>query len=129
MGSFERFLETNIAMIIAGYLKVYIARDRADLRKSFQGLSVLVQDILCQNPLSGHLFVFFNKRLDKVKVLYWNSNGFCLWQKRLERGRFRTGSFTEVCWQLTFQELQLLLAGIDVKHLPRRPIIKEFIVN
>ena len=67
-------------MLFVSYLtQIYIAHGYVDLRKSFQGLSMLVQDVLRLNPLSGHLFVFFNKRLDKIKVLYWDKTGLCLW--------------------------------------------------
>jgi transposase len=105
-------------LFVSHLIQVYIARDRVDLRKSFHGLSILVQDVLRLNPLSGHLFVFFNKRLDKVKVLYWDKTGFCLWQKRLERGRFKVGLFQELYWSLSHQEFQMLIAGVDIKHLP-----------
>ena len=83
-------------LFVSHLVQVYVARDRVDLRKSFQGLGLLVQDVLCLNPLSGHVFVFFNKRLDIVKVLYWDRNGLCLWLKRLERGRFKIAAFNEL---------------------------------
>lgn len=107
-------------MIVNGGLKVYVARQRVDLRKSYQGLSLLVQEMLVLDPLSGHLFVFFNKALDKVKVLYWDRDGFCLWQKRLEKGKFRISSFQELYWSMSYQEFHILLAGMDLKKLPAR---------
>lgn len=105
-------------LFVSHLTQVYIARGYVDLRKSFQGLSLLVQDVLRLNPLSGHLFVFFNKRLDKVKVLYWDKTGLCLWQKRLEHGRFQLKSFQESYWSLSHQEFAMLIAGVDIKHLP-----------
>jgi transposase len=107
-------------MIIGSALKVYMARERVDLRKSWNGLSLLVQEVLKLDPLSGHLFVFFNKRLDKVKVLYWDHNGFCLWQKRLEQERFRLWSFAPPYLTVNVQEFQMLLQGIDLRRLPAR---------
>ncbi len=76
-------------LMLAPNTRIYIATERADMRKSVDGLSLLVQETLNQNALSGHLFVFANKRGDKIKILYWDRNGFCLWYKRLEKSRFR----------------------------------------
>ena len=84
-----------------------------DMRKGFDGLSMLAQEVLKQEPFSGHLFVFRGKRGDLVKVLYWDGQGFCLFAKRLEKGRFvwpitRQGTVT-----LTPAQLSMLLEGID----------------
>jgi transposase len=69
--------------------KVYLAVGRTDMRKSINGLSILVDEVLEMNPFSGHLFAFSNRRRNMIKILYWCRNGFCLWQKRLEKDRFR----------------------------------------
>lgn len=116
-------------MIINGSLKVYVARDKVDLRKSYDGLSVLVQDVLLLDPLSGYLFVFFNRRLDKVKALYWDRNGFCLWQKRMEKGRFRLWSFKESYWLMSLQEFQMMLYGVEVRLLPVKPNFSGYVVG
>jgi transposase len=116
-------------MILGGLLKVYVARERVDLRKSYQGLSLLVQESLSLDPLSGHLFVFFNKRLDKIKVLYWDRDGFCLWQKRLEGGRFKIHSFQDMYWSMSFQDFHLLLAEIDLTKRPPRADFRGRIVG
>ena len=94
-------------------VRVYLAMGPTDMRKGFAGLSVLAQDTLKQDPFSGHLFVFRGKRGDLVKILYWDGQGFCLFAKRLEKGRFvwpitREGSVT-----LTPAQLSMLLEGID----------------
>ena len=68
---------------------VWLARDPVDLRKGINGLSILVEDHLARDPFSGQLFVFTNKKRDKVKILYWERSGFCLWQKQLEKERFK----------------------------------------
>ena len=67
-------------------LKVYLALGYTDMRKAINGLSIIVED-LNLDPFSGHLFVFCNRRRKILKILYWDTNGFCLWQKRLEKDR------------------------------------------
>jgi transposase len=94
-------------------VRIYLAIGPTDMRKGFDGLSMLAQEVLKQEPFSGHLFVFRGKRGDLVKVLYWDGQGFCLFAKRLEKGRFvwpitREGSVT-----LTPAQLSMLLEGID----------------
>jgi transposase len=116
-------------MLIASHVQVYIARERADLRKSYQGLGLLVQDKLGLDALSGHLFVFFNKRLDKVKILYWDVNGFCLWNKRLERGCFKVGAFKAAYWQLSLQQLMMLIAGFDIKGVTRKVVNNQYVMT
>jgi transposase len=95
-------------------VKVYVATDVADMRKSIDALSILVQEVLKKDPLSGHLFVFCNKRGDKVKILYWDRNGYCLWYKRLERGIFRLPKIQGKVFAIMPSELNLLLEGIDL---------------
>jgi transposase len=68
---------------------VYLCRDIVDFRKGINGLAILVEEALKHDPFSEQLFVFCKCKRDKVKILYWERNGFCLWQKRLERARFK----------------------------------------
>ena len=68
---------------------VYVCRDVVDFRKGIKSLSVLVEGTLALDPFSEHLFVFCNRKRDKIKVLYWERNGFCMWQKCLEKARFK----------------------------------------
>ena len=82
-------------MLLVSDCKVFLCLEPVDMRKSYEGLSSLVQSILQQDPLSGHLFVFLNKKRNRVKILYWQLNGFCLWQKRLEKGKFHR---PPSCW-------------------------------
>lgn len=95
-------------------VKAYVATDVTDMRRSIDGLSILVQEVLKKDPFSGHLFVFCNKRGDKVKILYWDRNGFCLWYKRLERGIFRLPKVQAKVFMILSSELNLLLEGIDL---------------
>ena len=109
--------------------KIFVARDRVKMNKSYDGLSLLVKDALEMDPLSKCIFVFFNKRSDYMKALYWDRNGFCIWQKRLEKGMFRVPSINNTQWEISYQELQMLLSGIDMRYLPVPLNIEDYTVN
>jgi len=94
--------------------QVYIASGVTDMRKSINGLSVLVADQLDLDPLSGHLFAFCNRKRDIVKILYWDHNGFCLWHKRLEQDRFRWPDTEEEVLNVHGRELTWLLDGLSL---------------
>jgi transposase len=74
---------------ISSHVRVFLARDPVDMRKSFHGLTALTESVLKQDPLSGHLFVFINRRRDRIKLLYWGGTGFCIWYQQLEKGSFQ----------------------------------------
>jgi transposase len=74
---------------VPGQVKIFLCLEPADMRRSFDGLASMVEQVLGHNPLSGHLFVFCNKRSDRVKLLYWSGDGLVIWYKRLEEGTFR----------------------------------------
>jgi transposase len=101
-------------------VRILLATQPADMRRGFDGLAALVRDVLRDDPLSGHLFVFRNRRGDRCKILYWDRSGFVLWYKRLERGTFRfpKGEATQV--EVDAVELSLLLEGIDLAGARRR---------
>ena len=105
---------------LSAAVRVYFAKEPADMRKSFDGLSALVAGALELDPLSGHLFVFINKRRDRIKILYWDRDGMVVWAKRLERGTFRIPSAGSVRVEMTTAELAALLAGIDLNTARRR---------
>ncbi len=95
-------------------VEVFLCREAVDMRKSINGLSVLVEQALGLDPFAEQLFVFCNRKRDKVKILYWERSGFVLWYKRLEKERFpwpREGS--EALVSMTGRELNWLLDGID----------------
>ena len=104
-------------MFIPGYVaEVYIAPGVTDMRKSINGLSMLVADQLELNPLSGHLFCFCNRKRDIVKILYWDRNGFCLWHKRLEKDRFRWPDTLKDVVHIRGYELSWLLDGLSLEQ-------------
>jgi len=96
-----------------GRVRVFVHGRPVDMRKSFTGLIALTKQGLGQDPLSGHLFVFINRRGDYLKALYWDRSGFCLWCKRLERGRFVARWTSQVDRELDVTGLKLLLEGIE----------------
>jgi transposase len=104
-------------------VRIFVSREPVDMRKGFDSLAQLVRSHLAGDPLSGHLFVFRSKRGDRLKVLYWDSDGLCLFYKRLEIGVFsmptsgtRVG---EHGLEIRAGELALLLEGIDLSSAKR----------
>lgn len=94
------------------------------MRKSFNGLAGLVRDVLEEDPLSGHMFIFFNRRMNRAKVLWWDRSGFWLLCRRLEAGRFVLPAPTEACGggnkvRMTATDLALVLDGIDLNGAVR----------
>jgi transposase len=102
-------------------VRIFLARDPADMRRGFDGLAALTASALGQDPLSGHLFVFRNRRGDRLKVLYWDRDGLAIWMKRLERGSFRFPPPRDGRVEVTPAELAAILEGIDLERAPRRP--------
>jgi transposase len=107
-------------------VRVWLAAGVTDMRKGFDGLAALVQNQLQADPFSGHLFVFRGRRGDRIKVLWWDGDGLCLYAKRLERGRFVWPQATEGSVSLSAAQLSMLLEGIDWRRPARtfdRPMI------
>jgi transposase len=105
---------------LSAAVRVYLAKEPADMRKSFDGLAALASGALGLDPLSGHLFVFVNKRRDRIKILYWDRDGLAVWAKRLERGTYRVPPAAATRVEMTTAELAALLAGIDLNTARRR---------
>lgn len=103
-------------------VKVYASTTAVDMRKSFDGLCGCVEQLIGADPLNGHLFTFFNKRFTMVKILFWDRNGFCIWSKRLEQGRFNIASLlnSDLKMPIEFSDLMLILEGIDLAGARRR---------
>ena len=93
--------------------RVWLAAGVTDMRKGVNGLSILAQDALEQDPFSGHLFVFRGRRGDLLKIIWWDGQGACLFSKRLERGRFVWPSPASGKIAITSAQLVMLLEGID----------------
>jgi len=106
-------------MLVPSGLKVFVAQGGLDMRKSFAGIVSLIQSEFKKPANSGHLFVFFNRRADKVKLFYWDRNGFVQWYKQLEEGQFRPPRLTQKLYELSVSDLTLLLEGIDLSHRQR----------
>lgn len=106
-------------IVVPRAVRVYIATSPVSLRKSFEGLSNEVRAVLARDPLSGHVFVFLNRRRNQVKLLVWTRGGYTIVHKRLERGRFvfasRVTSDAKSI-ELDVHELSMLLEGIDVER-------------
>ena len=100
--------------------QIFLKPGKTDMRKSINGLSVIVQEILELDPFSESVFVFCNRSRTILKLLYWDRNGFCLWHKRLEKDRFPWPDSSSEAVELTAQQLQWLLNGIDFRkaHKP-----------
>jgi len=99
---------------------IWLATRPTDLRKSFDSLAELVRQQLCGEPLSGQLFVFHNKRADRLKLLYWDEDGYVILYKRLEAGTFRFPDAQAASLQLPAADLQMLLDGVDLDSVKRR---------
>lgn len=100
--------------------RVYLAVGNTDMRKSINGLSVLVEQAMGHDPFTGDMFVFCNRRRNMIKILYWDQNGFALWHKRLEKHRFHWPTSTQEVVSLGAKELEWLLAGLDYTHAHSR---------
>lgn len=99
-------------------VRVYLCQEAVDFRKSINGLSILVEGVLSLDPFAPHLFAFCNRRRDKVKILYWEGNGFVLWYKRFEKHRvFWPKEGADGAAKLTGRELNWLLDGYDLSKL------------
>ncbi len=98
-------------------IKVYIALGNTDMRKSINGLSLLVEHYLKLNPLSGSLFAFCNRKRNILKILYWDRNGFCLWHKRLEKNYFKWPAYESEVLAISNRELMWLLDGLDINNV------------
>jgi len=104
-------------------VRIFVGREPVDMRKGFDGLSGVVIGIVDEDPQSGHLFVFFNKRRNRMKALVWDGSGYWVLYKRLEHGRFQVFdrmTLKRGAFELTSTDLALLLDGIDLRGARRR---------
>lgn len=99
------------------HVRIWLYAKPTDMRKSYDGLIVLVKRYLVEDPLSGHLFVFFNRQRNRVKVLYFDRSGYCIWMKRLEAGLFHFNARQGEKQALTWTQLKLILEGMQLEKL------------
>jgi len=103
-------------------VRIFFSAEPTDLRRSFDGLAALVREWLGEDPFSGHLFVFRNRPGDRIKILYWDRSGLCLFYKRLEKGTFRLPpSEGRPSVEIECADIALNREGIDPKDAKRRP--------
>lgn len=100
-------------------VRIFVSSAPADMRWSFDRLAAVVQEVLRESPWSGHLFVFRGRRGDRVKILWWDRGGLCLWYKRLEKGTFRFPQSPAARLEMDAGELAILLEGIDLAGAKR----------
>lgn len=96
---------------------IYLYPGHVDFRKSINGLVLIIEQDMAHSPFDEALFVFCNRNRDKVKALYWDKTGFCLWYKRLERDFFRWPTASQKTLQLTGEQWYWLLAGVDLAKM------------
>ena len=101
-------------------VRIYLKTGRTDFRKSVNGLSILVQETMKKDALNGDLYVFCNRGRNRLKILYYEWNGFCLWYKRLEVDKFRWPRNADEVLEITREELAWLLRGLDFRSAHRQ---------
>jgi transposase len=104
-------------------IRVFLYRLPTDMRKSFHGLVALTESAMQQDPLSGSLFVFLNRRRDRLKILYWGQTGFCIWYQQLEKGTYQLPAEPreeQEAVEVTRSQLSLILDGIDLSSVRQR---------
>jgi transposase len=105
-------------------VRIFVAAESVDLRRGFDGLAAATRSLIDQDPLSGHLFCFLNRRRNRIKLLVWDRTGYLIVYKRLERGTFTLTTAPppgQRHVEMDAGELALLLEGIDLRHAVRRP--------
>ena len=100
-------------------VKLFVCTQPTDMRRGFDGLAMMVQTILKRDPYTGHLFFFRNKRRDRIKLLYWDGDGYAIWYKRLEKGTFRFPEHLTDGTEFRSGDLAMLLEGVDPTQVKR----------
>jgi transposase len=112
-------------MIMPGAeITVLVATKPVDFRRGADGLAALVQEVLREQPFSGTIYVFRPKRMNRVKLLWWDGTGVCLLTKRLEDRQFRWPAITDGTMRLTSEQLSLLLEGLEWRHTQSREAVR-----
>jgi transposase len=107
-------------IMLPSVVRIFLCTRPTDMRKGFDGLTGLVRECFAQDPLTGHLFLFVNRRRDRIKILYFDRDGLAIWYKRLEAGSFEIPTTTGDGMELQPAQLAMILAGIDLKSARQR---------
>jgi transposase len=108
-------------IMLPSAVRIFLCTRPTDMRKGFDGLTGLVQECFAQDPLTGHLFLFVNRRRDRIKILYFDRDGLAIWYKRLEAGSFEIpATAARDGIELQPGQLAMILAGIDLKSARQR---------
>src|ERR1700744_1327089 len=110
-------VEGQLVIVPSGGVRVLVATKPVDFRKGAEGLAALVRETMNADPFCGAVYVFRAKRADRVKLIYWDGTGVCLFAKRLEEGKFRWSSVADAVMRLSAAELSALLEGLDWKRV------------
>lgn len=104
-------------ILFPSHTRAFLVMGHTDMRKSINGLSMLVEGQVDLDPFSGHVFVFCNRRRTIIKILYWHRNGFCLWHKRLEKEKFQWPESYEEVMEIGSRRLGWLLEGLEIRRI------------
>jgi transposase len=107
-------------MALPASVRIYLCTTPCDMRQSFDGLQALTVQVMALDPFAGHLYIFANARRDRIKILYWDRDGFAIWAKRLEADTYAFPFTVDRPQEITAPELQALLSGIDLTVAHRR---------
>lgn len=110
-------------LTISPAVKIFLYADVADLRRGYDGLAAIIENAMEGDPLSGHIYMFLNRRRNRIKLLYWAVDGYAIWMKRLERGSFElvhSESAKTKRVEITASQLSLILEGIELSSVRRR---------
>jgi len=98
-------------------VRIWLYAKPTDMRRSFNGLAAMAKNVIGEDPLSGHVFVYINRRQTQIKILYFDRSGFCIWAKRLEEGRFNYNKSAGEKQALNCTQLKLIIEGIELKNM------------
>jgi transposase len=108
-------------------VRIFLCLEAADMRRSFDGLARMVEAFVGADPLSGHLFVFRNRRGDRLKILYWERDGYAIWYKRLEAGTFVFPERDGASVGVSAAELAMILEGVELRGVKKRRRYEKYI--
>jgi transposase len=106
-------------------VRIFLCLTVADMRRSFDGLARMVEEVIERDPLAGHLYVFRNRRGDRLKILLWQGDGYAIWYKRLEEGTFAFPVAEADCLAISAAQLAMILEGVEIEGIKKRRRYKK----